>query len=456
MVEVVVRPRTIYSEWESDDEDDPYDLIPAYKSKQEKSHVNVVVKDFRKKTESKKITKTALFITDAAEKGPKHMFSVKEAIEKKKIPAIQQKHRIQHKKKEKISPPKFTDGSGSFLCTMETLQETLRKYGIAVVPNVISKSDAYDLCDDVFESLHRVTSNLDVSFDEDSEARRAVISKIPSIDGFNRSGYGLGASDTVFRIRFNDNVVGGFQLAYSESDLRTSLEGVLAHFPVEHRKEDRGPAKRTDGFLMNQHPLRQGHHHYRSIVMGTDVEEGGAAFCCLLGSHNLFGEFAETFSDIIHHYRARANYALTNEQAFFFTDSGCEHVAVTCSAGSQIFYDSRLVMKLKSFEKSTEPFVALPVSLCPASDMLYDWVSDKWQFEGFKHANKIDLKRINAFISAKTTCGDPSVVKIIEEQEGEPGVPLTMAYGPHPSRDIHTLPDKIKALLGFWFIKSNN
>lgn len=246
-------------------------------------------------------------------------------------------------------------------CTPETLQETLDRYGVAVIPNLIPKEELEVIKEKMFVTLTEMTQGLDVPFNKDNQNTWKSILTMQPLHGMLFQSFGLGHAQFAWDIRQDPRVNEIFAKLWgvNGNELLSSFDGVSISFPPEITGSGWHTA---DWYHSDQRFSFSGLHTVQGLVGCYDVNEGDATLTVLEGSNNFHREFSKTFgltkSD-------KDWYKLNRSELQFYADRGCEKRFIQATAGSLVLWDSRTIHAGSGpVEGRTDPNTRLVVYVC--------------------------------------------------------------------------------------------
>jgi ectoine hydroxylase-related dioxygenase (phytanoyl-CoA dioxygenase family) len=218
------------------------------------------------------------------------------------------------------------------------LKETIDKYGVAIIPNVLNEEELVSMRTGMWDYLEGVTRVFDIPMDRNNPKTWVEYLKMYPKHSMLLQNYSVGHSQFVWDIRQNPNVVDIFSKLWETEpeDLLTSFDGVSFHFPPE--ETNRGWYRNT-WYHTDQSYLRPDFECVQSWVTAYDVDEGDATLAFMEKSNVHHEEFQKTFS-----IQDKSDwYKHTSEEQSFYEEKGCEEKRIKCSAGSMVFWDSRTI-----------------------------------------------------------------------------------------------------------------
>lgn len=225
-----------------------------------------------------------------------------------------------------------------YVTTAAGVRATLEKYGVAIVPQVLSDAECDAMVDRMWAFLEHITQDWECPIVRASPSTyRSLFDLFPSHSMLLQH-FQVGHSAMCWEVRQHPAVVAVFATLWgcAAEDLLASFDGASVHLPGE--VTGRGFFRKTwhhcdQSFQRNTFECAQG------WVTGVDVREGDATLCLYEGSHRWHKELRETFGVT----EKKDWYKLTAEQEAFYVSKGCVERRIKCPKGSLVLWDSRTI-----------------------------------------------------------------------------------------------------------------
>ena len=134
------------------------------------------------------------------------------------------KRKKQKRKKEaSLDLLALYEDSEKYMCTLETLKETLNKYGVAILPSVLNEEDCQKMMDGMWDFLENATKKLEIPMDPKKATKKLEIPmdrKNPStwkqmvhlwpLHNMLIKQFGIGQCQMLWNVRQNPKVGQGF------------------------------------------------------------------------------------------------------------------------------------------------------------------------------------------------------------------------------------------------------
>ena len=249
-----------------------------------------------------------------------------------------QKHKYKNFIKNKIAMSTLSENSKYVeeYTTLANLNEKLKTDGIAVIPNVLSKSQIKSFRKEMWGMFENMTVNLDNPIKEDDELSWKNFFELYPSHAMMIQFWGIGHSGWIWRMRQNPKIIKIFSKIWNvkPEELLVSFDGMSLHLPPE--TTGRGWYKGNDWFHTDQSRLKKELCCIQGMMTLYDINEGDATFSYKKKSHLKHQSFFEKYK-----IQNRSDWhRLTEDEFDYFTDN--VHQKVKANAGSLILWDSRL------------------------------------------------------------------------------------------------------------------
>lgn len=224
-------------------------------------------------------------------------------------------------------------------CTKDNILETLDKYGIAIVNNVLSEKEIKNMQDGMFLYIEYLTQDFEVPFNRYKPETYVEFFKLLPNKDMLMQFWQVGHAQFIWDIRQNPKVVELFASIWNckLEELITSFDGAAFHFPPEITKRGNFDSY---WYHTDQSFMRPDFECVQSWITAFDVNEGDATLTFIEGSH----KYSKEISDKYYIYdESDWNPLYDDELLFYIEDKKLEEKEITCSAGAMVFWDSRTV-----------------------------------------------------------------------------------------------------------------
>jgi hypothetical protein len=222
----------------------------------------------------------------------------------------------------------------TFVCTKETLRQTLDTYGVAIIPNVLDEIECDIMIEKFWGFFEHITQQWKLPLNRhDKKTWREFYNLFP-VHSMLVQHFGFGHA--LWNIRQNPKIVMIFAYLWEckMEELLASFDCGSMHLPPEDT--GKGSNKGNTWYHTDQSYMRPDFECVQSFVTGMDIEDGDATLSIMVGSHKFHKEFKEQF-DI---KDKKDWFKLTKEQEKFYH---CPIANIKCPRGSLVLWDSRTI-----------------------------------------------------------------------------------------------------------------
>ncbi len=230
------------------------------------------------------------------------------------------------------------NSSNKYMCTKETLKETLNKYGIAIIPQVLNKNECIDMYNGAWTFFEHVSYNWKYRVNRYNESTWANFDQFYPSASMLFQHFNIGHSQHSWNLRQNPKIVDIFANFWgvSKNDLLVSFDGMSFLPPPEITNKG---WEGKSWYHMDQRLSKKDFDGIQGWITAFDVEEGDATLSFFENSHLYTEEFSTHFPE-----KNRENdWVLLNNEEVQFFESRCKENTIKCPAGSLVIWDSRLV-----------------------------------------------------------------------------------------------------------------
>jgi len=220
-------------------------------------------------------------------------------------------------------------------CTPETLKATLARHGVAAIKNTLTAEECAALVSGLAEAMEKLTERLPTPFDSKSPETYKVLSQTLPLHQMIYQHSGVGWCKAAVDVRQNPKVVANFRALHGTDDLWTSYDGVAVSYPYARRQLT---APKKTWFHIDSDPQKNETDIVQSWVTGVDVNPGDATLTVLAGAAEHWKEYCRVFAAGVD--KRIDWHQLSAEEMEFFESRGCKRLAITCPAGTHVFWNS--------------------------------------------------------------------------------------------------------------------
>lgn len=285
-----------------------------------------------------------------------------------------------------------------FVTDAEHLQETIERYGVAIVRNILSDEEIQTFRNEMFDFIETVTSKFDVPFDRDNPDTWKSFYDLLPLHGMLIQHWSVGHCQASWTLRQNPRIVNIWSNLWQKQpeDLLVSFDGLS--FAPPHEVTKRGFYRNNKWFHFDQKYNDFEFSSAQSWITAYDVNEGDATLTLIEGSHSQRPFFTKQ-----HNLTGTEDWEkISNDHIEWFLGRGCVIRDITCRAGDMVFWDSRTAHAGKEAIKDRpERNFRSVVYLCYAPRIC---------------ASKAQLKKKKeAFNNLRTTTHNPYKVKLFSK-----------------------------------------
>lgn len=228
-----------------------------------------------------------------------------------------------------------------YVCTPQTALETLERFGVAIVENVLTADECAASVGLVWDFLEHATQEFETPLQRNDTSTFGEFYKLYPKHGMLVQHWGIGHSQFNWTIRQTPAVANVFSHIWGvpPEDLLVSFDGASVGLPWE--ETNRGHYRDKMWLHVDQRLSDSSFKCVQSWVTPLDVRAGDATLVFIEGSHRHHGEFAQQITMP----KEKVDWFKFNDvQLEFYTRThGLELKCIMCPAGSMVLWDSRLV-----------------------------------------------------------------------------------------------------------------
>lgn len=223
-----------------------------------------------------------------------------------------------------------------YVTTSEKLKETLEKYGVAIIPSVITEEECQVMRNGMWKSIEHITQHFDVPIKKDESSTWKSFSLLFPLHSMLLQRYQLAHAQYYWDIRQNPNIVDIFATLWDvkREELLVSFDGLSLHLPPEVTKK--GWFKNNNWTHVDQSFTRNGFECVQSFLTANEIRAGDATLSFLEGSHLYHKKVGKKFN-----ITDKSDWYKFNQEEYQYYLKHCERKCIKCPAGSIVFWDSR-------------------------------------------------------------------------------------------------------------------
>lgn len=227
-----------------------------------------------------------------------------------------------------------------YYCDINNILKTIKKYGVAIVPNLLNDNECDDIINDMWEYITHITKDSDHPIKQYDNSTWRNYNKLYVKHAMLFQHWGIGQSQFVWNLRQNPKIVDIFAKIHNTDDLLVSFDGASIHFPSEITKI--GWSKELIDYHCDQSFLRNDFECIQSWINAFDTNTGDATLSFLEKSDRYHEEFKNEF-DITEKSDWFKLGNVNSDYVKFYLNKGCKEKKIKCPRGSLVLWDSRTI-----------------------------------------------------------------------------------------------------------------
>lgn len=226
-----------------------------------------------------------------------------------------------------------------YVCTKETLEQTINNFGVAIIPNLLDDNECENIVTGIWDFLEHITRDWNLPINRNNPDSWREFYKLYPLHSMLLQYWGVGHIQASWNVRQNIKIIEIFSHFWQcePEDLLVSFDGLSFNFPPETTK--RGWNKNNTWYHTDQSYLTPEFKCIQSWVTGLDINEGDATLTFMEGSNKYHKEFQERYNIT----NKDDWYKLTKDEENFYVEKGCDYKNIRCPKGSLVLWDSRTI-----------------------------------------------------------------------------------------------------------------
>ncbi len=254
----------------------------------------------------------------------------------------------------------FNTYTNKYITTLADMKTALAKYGVAVIPGVLTHAEYDRMINDAWNYLETVSSKWTTPINRNDKSTWREFSNLCALHSMLIQHHGIGHSELCWNVRQHPKVAEVFATLWNvnANDLLSSFDGASLHLQPE--VTNRGGFNNL-WLHTDQSYTRNSFECVQSWITALDVEAGDATLAVLEGSH-------------LHHATIAKHFNITDKSDWYklndieiqkYNDLGCTLNRILCPAGSIVLWDSRTIhCGQESMHGRTNPKMRCVVYVC--------------------------------------------------------------------------------------------
>ena len=260
-----------------------------------------------------------------------------------------------------ITPQESNYEYKKYICTKETLKDTINTYGVAIIPNVLNENECNILCNQIWDFFEHITQKWEIPINRKDMNTWREFYKLYPLHSMLVQYWDIGHTQASWNVRQHRNIAEIFAHFWDcpINDLLVSFDGLSFNLPPEITKK--GWNKGNTWYHTDQSFMTKEFACIQSFITGLDINEYDATLSFMEGSNHYHEEFGQKYN-----ITDKSDwYKLTKEQEVFYHDKGCNIKNIKCPKGSLVFWDSRTIhCGIEADKRRTMPNIRAVIYLC--------------------------------------------------------------------------------------------
>ena len=256
----------------------------------------------------------------------------------------------------------YTD---KYLTDLDSAKDMLDKYGVAIIPNVLSIKEKNEVINGVWDHLEYASSKWEIPIDREKNITWKIDNFSP-LHSMLIQHHSIGHCQTIWDIRQNPKIVKIFQTLWNEEEMVTSFDGISIHFPPEENGKPRcgwqTGTHKSKWYHSDQSFLNNKLECYQTWYTPLIVDEGDATLAFLEKSHLFHKSLRKKYNITEKDNWYRIN---ENEYQTYVEEYKCKPRRIKCPANSLVLWDSRVIhFGAQPLKDRVEPNVRMCIYIC--------------------------------------------------------------------------------------------
>ena len=225
------------------------------------------------------------------------------------------------------------------------VMKILKEKGVAVYRGVLNKEECEAMNDGMWKTAEYLTSGLAEPLKRDTPETYKAVFNLGLKHGGLIQEFEWGHAQYAWDVRQNQKTAAVYQELYGEkTPLLVSMDGINASLgSIMPKGKQRGMFRGNNWLHMDQRISDSNFLCVQSWVTANKIGVGDATLRCYVDSHHLHEKFGKAFPDIPKKERNSDWFKFNKEHLDWYLENGAKELCITCEAGDQVFWDSRLV-----------------------------------------------------------------------------------------------------------------
>jgi hypothetical protein len=222
----------------------------------------------------------------------------------------------------------------------QTVTEILDKYGVAIIPNILTPEE----CEEGIDEMWQYLEALGIGIHRDEPETYVLFYQLLPCHAMLLQHWKIGHAKFAWRVRQHPKVVDVFAKLYGveAEELVSSMDGVSIHFPPEITGRGWRSGTEITHYHTDQSYMRPEKDTIQAWVNFFDTNTGDATLAFWESSHLFHAEFIREFGEDIKEPK-KDWFQLKNPRFLAFYQARCKEKRVVCPKGSLVLWDSRTI-----------------------------------------------------------------------------------------------------------------
>jgi hypothetical protein len=183
-----------------------------------------------------------------------------------------------------------------YVCTKETLRDTIEEYGVAIIPNVLSEEECAAMVNEIWDFFEHITQKWEIKLDRNNQETWRQFYNLYPQHSMLIQNWGIGQAQASWNVRQNINIAEIFAHFWGcdVNDLLVSFDGLSLNLPPEITKK--GWNKGNTWYHSDQSFTTNDFKCIQSYITGMDINEYDSTLSVLEGSNKYHKDFAEKYN----------------------------------------------------------------------------------------------------------------------------------------------------------------
>ena len=225
-----------------------------------------------------------------------------------------------------------------YYATPSTAKQIIKKYGVAIIPNLLSSDECLNMEKGMWKTLEHVSSQWETPIKRNNKNTWKEFSNLYPMHSMLLQSFQIGHSQFIWDLRQNKKCINVFSKIWDcqDDELLVSFDGASFHLPSEVTKKG---WYRKSWYHTDQSYTRPDLECIQSWVTGYDVNKNDATLAFMEKSNRYHLEFKNKYN-----VKNKLDwYKLTEDELNFYHNKGCKERKIRCPAGSMVLWDSRTI-----------------------------------------------------------------------------------------------------------------